>query len=291
MFGQVVTQDPEALRTSIDRALITYNCYTWMLEAIPKPEESLAFANRASLRELLDRMRGDWSLYNDYTDKIVPFETQFMKSRHFYAGEGVDLSKVPYMVFKDNRLLAPEIISDAEAKKRFSNNPDPYGPLTTNVSSPALGNAMMLGAGALAVLVGALALRPKKRRTVGYKTTWYIGGKEYSTWEAANREHIRLRQLGKRDVPIQRTRRLSGLHGTEDEHRSRMNRILLPFSKAVGYGDKPNAKMLYTILSEHSHYVSSQSPEYREFKRIEIPFVDLITEDSGLFGLRRNRRR
>jgi len=155
------TQDPEALRKSMDRAQACANAYIWLLKAIPNPNESLAFAEKAALESLMNDWRGDWSLYHSYDEEIVPFEANFAKRRAFYAASGADLSKVPAIILQDNRMLKPRYVGDSEFKA-MSAAEKPPEPIRQEQNAGMSANMLMLtlGAGAAAIL-GFFMLRKR----------------------------------------------------------------------------------------------------------------------------------
>jgi hypothetical protein len=207
------TTDPEALNKSIDRALVDLNCYTWLLQVVPNPEESMAKANKAALQELVNDWRGGWSLFVDHTEEIVPFEVSFVNHRRFYKDLGVDMSNVPYIVLRENKMNPPEIISDAEAKERYGSEEAPFQPppLTAREQgepSITTANMMILGAGAASVLLGFMFLsRTPKRRTVGRREVWRVGNQDFPSYSQAMTERKRFLRRGI-DVPILRTAHL-----------------------------------------------------------------------------------
>jgi hypothetical protein len=79
--------------------------------------ESLAFANRMALRVLMKQWQGAWSEYQDFTVQIVPFETKFKQFRKFYKDQGVDLSKVPVILQKENKMLPVQYVLPKDLKK------------------------------------------------------------------------------------------------------------------------------------------------------------------------------
>jgi hypothetical protein len=207
-----ISSDPEALRKSLDRAQVCLNAYTWLLEVVPKPEETMALANKASLASLVYSWKGCWTMYADYTAEIAPFESSFVNHRRFFANLGLDMSKVPYMVLQQNRLDIPEIISNADAKERYgqAEAPNQPSPMMLDVNSDMATNLVMLGAGAAAVVLGTMFLR--KRRTVGMRDAWNVNGKRYFSYGEAQTELTRLRAQGKHASIKRSSRRFSGIY-------------------------------------------------------------------------------
>ncbi len=160
------TTDPDALQKSIDRGMKVLDAYDALLKVIPKANETMAFANRTSLSQLLNDWRGDWTTFNDHTIEVVPFETSFVGHRQFFADMGVDTSSVPYLIQQDNKMNLPEIITDAEAKKRKQPSPSPAPlPLVPsdgkNVDTTT--KVLMLAGGAVFAFLAFAALSPRKR--------------------------------------------------------------------------------------------------------------------------------
>lgn len=183
-----LTKDPEALRKSIDRGRAIDNCYLQLLSVIPKSNETAVYANHMSLLQKLNDWRGDWSMFNDHTDEIVPYESKFVGLRKFYAESGHDMTNVPYVILQDNKLNAPEIITDKDAKERLSpRSVDLSEPVEQSKDLDNTDKMFMAAIGAAAVFVGYKFLKPR-RRTVGVKSVWVVGSKEFDTYEKAVKE-------------------------------------------------------------------------------------------------------
>lgn len=199
-----LTTDIGSLKRSIDRAQIALNAYLWLLQVVPKPEETMALADKTALSSKLNDFKGCWTNYADFTAEIVPFETAFANHRKFFADLGVDLSTVPYMVLNDDRTIAPEIISDADAKMRFKPEAPLPNPVQLDQNFDLTTKLVMLGAGVAAVLVSFRLFKPAKRRTSGRVEIWRVGNTDYRSYEEAQREVARRRVRGER-ASIQRT--------------------------------------------------------------------------------------
>lgn len=183
-----MTTDSEALRKSIDRGRAIDNCYLQLLSVIPKSNETAVYANHVSLLQKLTDWRGDWSMFNDHADEVVPYETKFVDLRKFYADSGLNMTNVPYVILKDNKLEPPEIITDAEAKARLSS---PVAELSDPVdASKNLDTSeivVMAALGAAAAFAGYKFLKPR-RRTVAFKTIWKVGNREFNVYGEAVKE-------------------------------------------------------------------------------------------------------
>ena len=164
MFDDI-SLDPGALANSLYRGQLVLDCYNKLLAVIPNAKTSVVYQDMVNFKALLDDWKGDWTGYNDYTTEIVPYETSFMQHRDFFVGK-VDLSTVPYMVLQKERTDPPEIITDAEMKRRAgaATPAPPALPAPTGMSIQA---KLMLGAGA--VLFGFLMLKPKRQRLGEHK--------------------------------------------------------------------------------------------------------------------------
>jgi len=213
-----LSTDSGSLKRSIDRAQVCLNAYLWLLQVIPKPEETMALADKIALSTLLNDFKGSWTEYADFTAEIVPFETAFANHRKFFADLGVDMSKVPYMVLKDDRTEPPEIIGDTEAKARFKPEPPLLIPVPPDPNSDTMTNLVMLGAGALAVFVGFKLLKPEKRRTIGRRDVWSVGNKDYYNYGDAQKELVKRRARGERASIKRISQYLDGLGGTTEQH-------------------------------------------------------------------------
>lgn len=184
-----ISTDPEALRKSIDRGQAALNCYLRLLSIIPNSTSTVLYSNEVSLADQLNKWRGDWSMFIDHTEDIVPYEAKFVEFRKWYADQGMDLTNVPYMVLQDNKMNPPDIITDAEAKARFSpiiQNPLPQ-PTDPGPSMDMTSKAIMLGLGAAVSYVLYKIIPQPKRRTVGARQAWRIDGRDFLTYTEAMR--------------------------------------------------------------------------------------------------------
>ena len=149
-------KDPNARVRSLERAQACVNAYDWLLRAVPNPEETMAFANRMALRKLLKEWQGAWSEYQDFTDRIVPFETQYVRHRNHFQSLGIDLKLAPILIQQDNKMLPVQYVAEKKKEENPSKEGINIGPL--------------LGIGA-AIVAGMMILGGRKQLSGGFSGT------------------------------------------------------------------------------------------------------------------------
>lgn len=160
MLSSLTTRS-NALSESVDRGYAILNCYDQLLRVIPNAKDTAVMQDRKNLMAELNDWVGHWTVYEDYQDHVVPYETSFVAHRAFYASRikfpNLDLSAVPYVVQHEDKLDKPEILSWAEMSERLKSPMPQTAPATPDVPpvvsrSSNTGLWMLIGAGAAAIV-------------------------------------------------------------------------------------------------------------------------------------------
>jgi len=157
-----MSTNPMALENSLDRGQAVLNCYIKLLSVIPNAKQTMVWAEENALAKYLNDWKGSWSLFDDKTTEIVPFENLFVQHRKYYAEKGLDLKNVPYMILMKDKMVRPQVITDAEAKNLSQSNPALPNTNPINPDMDMATKLTLVGVGGLAGLLILMLIGKRK---------------------------------------------------------------------------------------------------------------------------------